>query len=258
MKFLNGIDVASQRITNVADPSSGTDAANKQFVENLVNGLDWKASVRVATTANLAALSGLATIDGVGPLVAGDRVLVKNQTTASANGIYVAASGAWARSTDAATSTLVTANMTCLVSEGTTQADTSWTLSANDPIVLGTTALSFVQVGAGITYSAGNGISVASTVISAVGATGITVGAGGIGIDTSVVARKFSVTVGNGASTSIAVAHGLGTQDVVVAVRDASTNVGVLVDWTATDVNTVTLTFAVAPASGAYRVVVHG
>ena len=67
-----------------------------------------------------------------------------------------------------------------------------------------------------------------------------------------------SSNVGNGAATAIAVTHNLGTQDVTVTVREVGSQAGVLVDWVAADVNTVTLTFAVAPASNAFRASVVG
>lgn len=109
--------------------------------------LDFKASVLVATTANLAALSGLLTVDGV-VLAAGDRILVKNQTTASQNGIYIAASGAWSRAPDADASIEVTPGLLVIVEKGTTNADTVWQLVTDAPIVLGTTALTF-EIAAG-------------------------------------------------------------------------------------------------------------
>ena len=79
-----------------ATPVGSTDIANKQYVDSVAAGLSWKQPVAVATTVNIT-LSGLQTIDGYLTL-AGDRVLVKNQTTAADNGIYIAASGVWARS----------------------------------------------------------------------------------------------------------------------------------------------------------------
>lgn len=109
--------------------------------------LDFKASVLVATTANLAALSGLLTVDGV-VLAAGDRILVKNQTTASQNGIYIAASGAWSRAPDADASIEVTPGLLVIVEKGATNADTVWQLVTDAPIVLGTTALTF-EIAAG-------------------------------------------------------------------------------------------------------------
>jgi hypothetical protein len=145
----------NQKITGLATPTADTDAATKAYVDAARSGLDPKDSVRAATTANIT-LSGTQTIDGVS-VVAGNRVLVKNQSTASANGIYVVAAGAWSRATDADTSAEVTAGMFCFVAEGTTNADTGWVLTTNDTITLGTTALDFVQFsGAGqITAGAG-------------------------------------------------------------------------------------------------------
>lgn len=120
--------------------------ATRDFVTTTVAAalarLDGKDSVKVATTANLAALSGLLTVDDV-VLVAGDRVLVKDQATASQNGIYVAAAGAWSRSADADTSAEVSPGMTVPVEQGTILADTIWELTTNAPITLGTTALVF-------------------------------------------------------------------------------------------------------------------
>ncbi|SEN18792.1 Phage tail-collar fibre protein [Pseudomonas sp. ok272] len=106
--------------------------------------LDSKQSVRVATTANIV-LSGLLTLDTI-VLVAGDRVLVKNQAAAKDNGLYVAAAGAWARATDADTSAKVTPALLVSVEQGTTQADTRWQLITDGAIVLGTTALTFQNI----------------------------------------------------------------------------------------------------------------
>lgn len=111
---------------------------------------DRKESCRVATTANIT-LSGEQTIDSVS-VVTGDRVLVKDQSTASENGVYVCDSGSWPRADDADTSDKVTAGMFTLVTEGGISADTLWVLTTNDPITLGTTGLSFSQLsGSGAT-----------------------------------------------------------------------------------------------------------
>jgi phage-related tail fiber protein len=109
--------------------------------------LDSKQSVRVATTATTA-LAGLLTIDGV-VLVAGDRVLIKDQATGSQNGIYVASAGAWVRATDVDISAEVTSGLIVSVESGTTLADTRWQLVTDGTIVLGTTSLSFQNVTAG-------------------------------------------------------------------------------------------------------------
>lgn len=136
-------DTMTGALTLAADPTNALDAATKQYVDSFVQGLDVKASCRAVATSNIT-LSGTQTIDGVA-VVAGDRVLVTGQTTASANGIYVVAAGSWLRSADADTSTKVTAGLFVFVTEGTTYNDTGWVLTSNDAITLGTTSLSFSQ-----------------------------------------------------------------------------------------------------------------
>lgn len=146
----------SQTITNLGTPVNATDAATKGYVDALKTGLDTKDSVRAATTANIT-LSGTQTIDGIS-LTVGDRVLVKNQTTSSANGIYVVASGAWSRSTDTDTSSEVTSGMFCFVEEGTTNSDSGWVLTTDGTIVLGTTNLAFAQFSGAGQITAANGV----------------------------------------------------------------------------------------------------
>jgi hypothetical protein len=139
------VDVASKRITSLADPTGSQDAATKAYVDAVQTGLDLKASVRAATTANIT-LSNTQTVDGVA-LSVGDRVLVKNQSTGSQNGIYVVASGSWGRSTDCDNTpgTEVTSGLFTFVEEGTTNADSGWVLTTDSTITVGTTALTFVQ-----------------------------------------------------------------------------------------------------------------
>src|SRR5689334_20216224 len=102
-KMMNGIDLQGNRATGAADGSSPTDLVTKQQLDNAVAGLSWKQPVRVATTTNGTLATAYAngqTIDGV-TLTTGDRILIKDQSTASENGIYVvAATGAPARATD--------------------------------------------------------------------------------------------------------------------------------------------------------------
>lgn len=122
--------------------------ATREYVDSRIteeiNKLDNKQSVRVATTANIA-LSGLQVVDGV-QLAAGDRVLVKNQTAAKENGLYVAAVGSWPRTPDADSSAEVTPALVVAVEQGATQADTIWQLITDGAIVLGVTALTFRDV----------------------------------------------------------------------------------------------------------------
>lgn len=127
-------------------PSVDNDLVNRGYVLDVLAGLrDPKDAVRVASTANIdLATGGLLNIDGV-VVSAGDRVLVKNQTTASENGIYEAAAGAWVRSSDADSDAEVTNGMSCLITEGLTNARKLYVLTTQDPITVGTTGLTFVQ-----------------------------------------------------------------------------------------------------------------
>lgn len=259
-KFLNGVDLASQRITSLGSPSASTDGVNKSYVDNLIAGLQWKSSVRAATTTNGTLASAYANgtvIDGV-TLVTGDRILLKNQTTGTENGLYtVNASGAPTRATDADGAGELVPNATVLVNEGSTLADTAWTCTTNGAITIGSTSTAWAQFGGGATYTAGNGLSLSTGQFSVAAGTGISVGAS-VGIDTSVVVRKYAANVGDGASTSITVTHSLNTRDVHVALYDSTTYAVVYADVTNATVNTVTLAFATAPSSNAYRVVVFG
>lgn len=126
--------------------------ATREYVDSAIvsamNRLDYKQSVRAATTASVT-LSGLQTVDGVA-LAAGDRVLVKNQTNAVDNGLYVIAAGAWKRATDADENSEVTPGLTVTVESGTAQADSVWQLVTDGVIVLGTTALTFQNITNGL------------------------------------------------------------------------------------------------------------
>ncbi|MAD55921.1 MAG: hypothetical protein CL974_00040 [Euryarchaeota archaeon] len=164
------IDVNNSRIVNVTDPTGAQDAATKGYVDAVKQALDIKDSVRVATTANITIATALNVgdaIDGV-TLADGDRVLVKDQSTGSQNGIYTAGTSP-ARATDANVSSEVTSGMFCFVEEGTVNGDNGFVLTTNDAITLDSTALTFVQfsgagqiiAGAALTKS-GNTLDVAA------------------------------------------------------------------------------------------------
>ena len=140
------IDANNSRIVNITDPTGTQDAATKGYVDAVKQALDIKDSVRVATTANITIATALNVgdaIDGV-TLADGDRVLVKDQSTGSQNGIYTAGSSP-ARATDANVSSEVTSGMFCFVEEGTVNGDNGFVLTTNDAITLDNTALTFVQ-----------------------------------------------------------------------------------------------------------------
>ena len=154
------IDVNNSRLTNVTDPTATQDAATKGYVDAVKQALDIKDSVRVATTANITIATALNvgdTIDGV-TLADGDRVLVKDQSTASENGIYIAGSNP-VRSADANTSSEVTSGMFCFVEEGTVGGDNGFVLTTNDTITLDTTDLTFVQFSGAGQVIAGDALS---------------------------------------------------------------------------------------------------
>lgn len=148
-----------------ADYSGSYDArslVDKNYVDNLITGLTWKTEVACATTANIT-LSGEQTIDGV--LTSASRVLVKNQSTASQNGLYLSAAGAWSRVVDADTGAELV-GATVMVADGTTYANTQWTCS-NTAITIGVTSVTFAQISGAGTYTAdGTSIQLSGNVFS--------------------------------------------------------------------------------------------
>lgn len=162
----NIIDTDSTLAAN-SDTRISSQKAVKSYVDNALTGLFWKPAVRVATTTNGTLATAFAngqTVDGV-TLATGDRILLKNQTTATENGIYVvASSGAPSRASDSDTGTeLISA--TVFVKEGTSNADTQWTCT-NNSITIGSTNIVFAQVSGAGTYSAGTGLSLSGNQFS--------------------------------------------------------------------------------------------
>ena len=159
------VDINSNKLTNVTDPTSAQDAATKAYVDAVKTGLDVKDSVKVATTANIT-LSGTQTIDGVA-VSADERVLVKNQSTASENGIYDCKSGTWARSSDFDANSEVTSGAFVFVEQGTASADAGYVLTTDGSITVGTTALSFTQFSGAGQITAGDGLQKSGNTLSA-------------------------------------------------------------------------------------------
>lgn len=293
IKMLTGIDLNSQRAVNAADPSAATDLVTKQYADNLIAGLSWKEEVRAATTANgtlASAYENGDTLDGL-TLATGDRILLKDQTAQAENGIYrVNVSGAPTRTTDA-DSTADLNNATVSVTDGTVNSGKSFTQTTKNPTV-GSSNIVWSVFAAGTTYTAGNGLTgsttfsvlpngtsidvsasgvkiadaaggagltVAAGILAVGAATGITVAADTVGVDFSVVPKKFSTNVGDGSSTIITVTHSIGTRDVTVSLFEAATPwTQVFCDVTLPSTTQATLTFAVAPTTSQYRVTVIG
>jgi phage-related tail fiber protein len=189
------VNLNNNTITNVATPVNGTDAANKNYVDNAVQGLDPKQSVRAASTANISSLSGTMTIDGV-DLAVGDRVLVKDQSTASQNGIYIVASGSWTRSSDADVwGELISAY--CFVEQGTTNADLGFVCTVDQGGTLDKTDVTWVNFSGAGAISAGNGLSKSGNTLSVLGtADRITVGSSGVDIAGTYAGQTSIVTLG--------------------------------------------------------------
>lgn len=274
------VSMNNQVLTGLAAPVSATDAVNKAYADAIASGLNPKNSVLAATTpagGNIT-LSAPQTIDGIA-LVAGNRVLVKNQTTAAQNGIYVVAAGAWARSAD---QQVPTQGDFTFIETGTANAAQGW--------ILGTSATLWTQFSAAGEYVAGSGIAISGTSIAfnpltagglqiaaggasillptnsglGLSAAGIAVGAGtgiavvgGLVSVSSTTPQKFSQTLATSA-TSYTITHSLNTLDVHVQVYTIADGSEVEVDNLRATVNSVTLNFGTAPSASAYRVVIIG
>jgi len=159
------IDVGGSSLTNLTTPQQDSDATTKAYVDALKQGLDIKDSVKVATTTNIT-LYGQQSIDGVSVL-AGQRVLVKNQTNASENGIWNVDYQYWYRSSDADTDLKVTAGLFTFVEQGTQNGGNAFTLITTGTVTLGVTGLTFTQFSGGGTVLVGSGLTKTGNTISA-------------------------------------------------------------------------------------------
>jgi len=207
---------ASMFATNVLDTDAtlsandnariASQSAVKSYVDNAITGVFWKPAADVATTGNIT-LSGEQTIDGV--LTSASRVLVKAQTTASQNGLYLSGAGAWTRVAEADTGFEIW-GATVMVKRGTVGANTQWTNTNTAQPTLGSTSITFAQISGAGTYSATGGVILTGNQFSA------DTGTSGHklpwldGANTWSAAQIFSgnVTVTNGAGLSSMTASG--------------------------------------------------
>ena len=162
------VSLNSQTITNLADPVNTQDAATRGFVEATSQGLDVKDSCVAATTGNVTIGSDLAngdTIDGV-TLSNNDRVLVKDQSTASQNGIYVVSGSTPSRAVDLAASADA-AGMFTFIEQGTVNADNGFVCTSNKgSAVVGTNNLTYAQFSGAGQITTADGIQKSGNTIS--------------------------------------------------------------------------------------------
>jgi len=259
-KIFTDFDFQSvSKVINLPTPSSSGDAASKSYVDSLVEGLAWKDSCRVATQSNLNLSSPGATIDGI-TMASQDRVLVRSQTTTADNGIYVwnGSSSAMTRSLDASTFAELEQAITT-IEEGTSTGTSYRQDQVNG--TLGSSTISWVTFGTAAPSASETTAGIAEIATQAETDAGTD--------DARIVTplklatwsgriKKYSVAIGDGSNTSYTVTHNLASRDVQVTVYNASTYDEVITDVTHTTTNTLTIVFATAPTSNAYRVVVIG
>lgn len=245
----------------VATPTDAAHAATKGYVDAARQGLDVKQSVRAATTdpINLAnQLENGDVIDGV-TLATGDRVLVKNQSTSSENGIYVVqASGAAVRSSDTngtADTGEISAGTFTFVEEGTANADHGFVVSTNGTITVGVTGITWTQFSGTGSFVAGDGLSKDGNTLNVnvvANRTAITSDAVDIAstyVGQSSITTLGTITTGTWAATDVAVAHG-GTNASTEA--DARVNLGTKTSAGAVTTTTSTLARIVAQGNTAH------
>jgi hypothetical protein len=223
-------------------PSGSTDIANKLYVDTVAQGLDAKASCVAATTADIT-LSGAQTIDGVS-IVAGNRVLVKNQSLSQNNGIYLCASGSWTRTTDANTWDALTSAFT-FIEQGTLNGDCGFVCTANAGGTLGTTALPWSQFSGAGTFTAGTGLTLTGSVFSLTSP--VAVANGGTGLTS--LGSGVATFLGTPSSANLAAAVSDETGSGALVFASSPTLVTpTLGAATATSLNGVTLTGTSTPA----------
>jgi hypothetical protein len=246
------------KITGLPASSAAGEPVVHEQLASAIEGLSWKDSVRVSSTANINLASPGATIDGIA-MVAGDRFLAKDQTTASANGIYIwnGAATPATRAVDMNSAAEVEAAVVT-VEEGTSAGATFRQTAVN--VTLDTTNLVWTSFGTSAAAASETVAGIAEIATQAETDTGTD--------DARFVTplklathsgrkRKFTSTVGDGSATSYAINHNFNTRDVQVEVYRNSGNYDTIIcDVQRTSVNQVTLIFATAPTAAQFAVVI--
>ncbi len=196
------VDFNSQKITGLATPVADSDGASKGYVDSVAQGLDVKDSVKIATTANIT-LSGTQTIDGVA-VSADERVLVKNQSTASENGLYLCKAGSWARTADLAAG-VNAAGVFVFIESGSTQADQGFVCTSDSgSAVVGTNSLAFTQFSGSGSFTAGDGLDLTGTTFSAdiKANSGVVISGGEIALDLDASSISGSLGIADGGTNA--------------------------------------------------------
>ncbi|MGL5734396.1 MAG: hypothetical protein ACRCYS_05970 [Beijerinckiaceae bacterium] len=259
-QVLSDLDFVNvSRILNLPAPASGSEPATKTYVDSAIEGLAWKDNTRVATQANVSIASPGASIDSIS-MGLNDRVLVRAQTTAAENGIYIwnGAAVPMTRSFDASTADeLEQAIVT--VDEGTSAGSTYRQTLVN--FTLGSGAINWGNFGtsAGAATETSAGIAELATQAETDAGTADNVIVTPLKLATwSSRARRFEQTFGDGSATQFTITHNFNTRDVQIEVYRTSGNFDtVMCDRDRPSVNQARLTFSSAPASNAFRVVIH-
>ena len=263
------INVSSARITSLGTPTQTTDAATKAYVDSQLQGLDVKNSVRVATTANGTLSTAFAngqTVDGIS-LATGDRILLKDQSTGSENGIYtVNASGAPTRATDFDENSEVTGGTFFFVEEGTVNADNGFVMTNDGAVTVGTTALVFTQFSGAGSVIAGSALTKSGNTLNVgVDNSSIEVNSDALrvkasGITNAMLAGSIDLTakvtgalpVGNGGTGLTSIAKGsvlvANSANTLSALDGGGSNDGILTYTASSD----TLAFATAVDGGTF------
>ena len=158
------INMGGNRVTNVTDPTSAQDSATKAYVDSVAQGLHVLEACRLATTENITNLTGTLTIDGVSTSV-GNRILVKNQSTPSQNGIYIVASGGWDRSTDFDTISDIAAGDFTFVTEGTVNGGHGYVMTST-VTTLNSDSIVWSEFSGAENISAGDGLTKSGNTLS--------------------------------------------------------------------------------------------